>query len=462
MKILKIAVPVVLILIISLVIAAPWIAEYIAFRQYTPATRAAMKAQYKDWKTKPVTLPAAALDAKPYSPELLAAMRAYREAWKTHSKLAMDLTATLGSRNSGKAEPTVSALELAELAPLTAAFTALARRPDYTIAAAINYSTGDFDRSAIYLSVQSGAKVLRLQALAEARAGRLDVALHDAETIVFAARSDGYDPIIPQLIDVAICDIGVKAWNGVLSQCNDPALLRRTLAAQQEVAGQLHFFADRTQHLPLVDLAGMLREYKRGGIDVDYQNLTAWQMFTKCSVIQAKINAPATIKRPEAAKSAMPKQNEAQAKELQAGIDGLKKTATDIATPNTDKEGLLDSYRSALSNPFLFTQVMPNTLETATRSDIALTRFDLLRLETARKLYQLEKGKAPATDAELVPGYLAALPVDRFEKGKEADIKEAGGVRYSIGPDGKDNGNAINYDPSNGTYSAGDIALGTR
>jgi hypothetical protein len=88
-----------------------------------------------------------------------------------------------------------------------------------------------------------------------------------------------------------------------------------------------------------------------------------------------------------------------------------------------------------------------------------LCKFDLLRLETARRIYTLEHGgKAPARQQELVPALLPALPLDRFAKDK-APYRTAAGRIYSLGPDAVDQRGAVRYDPTNGSTSAGDLVL---
>ena len=109
--------------------------------------------------------------------------------------------------------------------------------------------------------------------------------------------------------------------------------------------------------------------------------------------------------------------------------------------------------------PFLFCVAQPNFQEAGTRADTVRGKLDLLRLETARKLYTLEKGSAPAKLADLALADLPQIPADVFAAEK-ATFKESEKGFYSLGPDRKDNANAIAYDPTNGTLSVGDIALG--
>jgi hypothetical protein len=108
--------------------------------------------------------------------------------------------------------------------------------------------------------------------------------------------------------------------------------------------------------------------------------------------------------------------------------------------------------------PILFAIGRPNFEEARKREQIMLAQEDLLRLETARKLYRIERGSEPETLAALAPKYLKEIPSDRFGK-DGAPYRMAGRTIYSIGPDAADQSGASLYDPSNGSDSAGDVFL---
>lgn len=90
----------------------------------------------------------------------------------------------------------------------------------------------------------------------------------------------------------------------------------------------------------------------------------------------------------------------------------------------------------------------------------ALARFDLTRIEVARKVAD---SLSPNLDTRttlltLNPRYLPAPPIDPYSSDIYAIDAESGRV-YSVGPDGTDQRGAILYDPTNGTKSAGDIFI---
>jgi len=69
-----------------------------------------------------------------------------------------------------------------------------------------------------------------------------------------------------------------------------------------------------------------------------------------------------------------------------------------------------------------------------------------LMLRLALRAYRLEHGTAPAKFSDLVPNYLAQLPIDPFGKGEKWRFQN--GAAWSIGSDGKDDdGNPLPLQP---------------
>jgi hypothetical protein len=69
------------------------------------------------------------------------------------------------------------------------------------------------------------------------------------------------------------------------------------------------------------------------------------------------------------------------------------------------------------------------------------TAFRLLQTDFAIRLFQLDRGRAPASLAELVPDYLPAVPIDPFSgQPLVYRVKAGKPVVYSVGPDEVDDG----------------------
>ena len=84
---------------------------------------------------------------------------------------------------------------------------------------------------------------------------------------------------------------------------------------------------------------------------------------------------------------------------------------------------------------------------------------------TALEAYYVDHNTYPATLEDLLSpvSYMVVIPTDPLDTSGRGKIRyriEEGGrscVIYSVGPDGKDDGGAVLYDPTNGTSSSGDI-----
>ena len=139
-------------------------------------------------------------------------------------------------------------------------------------------------------------------------------------------------------------------------------------------------------------------------------------------------------------------------------------------TPGQEGEShLFDGENSAL-----FSQMVgggrfsENYLEAFTRQKVSDTKFQLLRAATAARYHQMTQGDWPRSAAEFAPLLGAGLPKDDFATSTSQRAAQ-GALRftrladafavYSVGPDERDDGATLDYDPTNGTISAGDLAI---
>lgn len=108
---------------------------------------------------------------------------------------------------------------------------------------------------------------------------------------------------------------------------------------------------------------------------------------------------------------------------------------------------------------------LANIEESVVRHKTALVQLDLVRMACAARRCLLVSGRFPAAAADFAPLQPAGPPVDLFAGTQPPPLKwhedATSGelVCHSVGPDGKDDRGAVSYDPTNGTLSAGDIAL---
>jgi hypothetical protein len=103
--------------------------------------------------------------------------------------------------------------------------------------------------------------------------------------------------------------------------------------------------------------------------------------------------------------------------------------------------------------------VTTQTVEVSTRQDVTQAKAELLRSAMASRLLYLEQHRFAASQAELA-ARLAVEPLDPFLNRPLKILVAAGNTSttlYSLGPDKTDQHAQIEYDPTNGTISAGDV-----
>jgi hypothetical protein len=105
----------------------------------------------------------------------------------------------------------------------------------------------------------------------------------------------------------------------------------------------------------------------------------------------------------------------------------------------------VDNRIEGLPRLYVFCRMLLPALETAVEKDtLGLVQLEVARTALAVQRYRLAQGKLPAALGDLVPAYLAAVPVDAFD-GLPIRYKllPSGFVVYSVGRDGKDDGGRV-------------------
>lgn len=103
-----------------------------------------------------------------------------------------------------------------------------------------------------------------------------------------------------------------------------------------------------------------------------------------------------------------------------------------------------------------------NIPEAESRHRRSNMEFDLVRMAAAAKYRLLLSGNFPNSESDFAPFLPNGLPKDEFTTGtplRFAPLSKNELVIYSVGPDKDDGKASIEYDPTNGTMSNGDISL---
>lgn len=437
--------------------------------------------QYKAWKEDPVILPKEALDAKPFSKETVAAAEKFRKAYavlsaKAEATIDAVTTSTKENWNDVIHDPKrpLPLRQMDELTSLTAAYEALVNRPDYQLEACDagllwemgphSVNPGDTRRFNVPpdFDFSRNSTVSRLLSLYVARLnreGKKAEALAKAEVIVRGSLTNRYSNSYRQMFAMSGCSIGISAWEHVVDQCDDPALLEVTLKKMNDHSSDVRFFPDEKHSMYLEEISGLRWLMRQGYSIPSFQGFKGPELAWQSNVYKARflrdVVAPGFTSDTE---------------KLNA-VYGLIANNIDRAYrmgPRQLPQGLVKSHpldaaeflirhESYRKISFSFTNGLQDFTESPLHGKTITARFGLLRLKTARKLYRLREGREAPGAAALVPKYLPEIPADPFaEKGGafKFDKKD-----YSIGLDRADQKMQLTYDPTNGATSGGDIFL---
>ncbi len=129
-----------------------------------------------------------------------------------------------------------------------------------------------------------------------------------------------------------------------------------------------------------------------------------------------------------------------------------------------NNQSLMDCLRGNARNylSFLITRITWNKInkDGITHEHVVDARFELLRMATAAKYKLVFDGRVPKSVSDFAPLLSEGLPEDPFVSTPLKffyDKTNRQFICYSIGPDKVDSKASVEYDPTNGTMSSGDI-----
>jgi hypothetical protein len=410
-----------------------------------------MKVRYNEWNSTPLHFNPADIESLPFQEATVQAAIKFREEWEKYKEPAIEIAGEYKKYIKGEDDSATKTIsideELPKLDPLIQALQQIIERDDYEIDALLA-GEDPKEMSGIpvpnFLQLQVSLKILGLKAFQLMNDEKTSEALNMAETMIRASKSHLYSTLICQLITIAGHSMGSQTWYYVISRCDDPELLRYALIRQNELAPRKGFIAPDIDVM-VSDQIGSIRMAQRFGIASDIEGKTGREIMGEWFRVEAEfqenvvlpiVSDPSEIER------------------IKKTIDGYRKTSAIFGAEDADLISLGYHLASPIVSPILFQISSPNFGEAKTREKVALAKYDLLRLFTAKKLSFLERQKEPENMEDLVPDYLPELLMDPFT-GKEPFRKES--FFYSTGPDKIDQKGATIYDPTNGTVTPGDI-----
>ena len=149
-------------------------------------------------------------------------------------------------------------------------------------------------------------------------------------------------------------------------------------------------------------------------------------------------------------------ETEAEFKQFWKTLNSLR----EYNVPQTEEELMELEPAPLIVRLFLRKALRENVQVTKARQSIVDARFELLRMATAVRYRFVLRGEFPRTPDQFGPLLSEGLPKDPFSDGPLKFIMTTDSlVCYSIGPDGRDDRVAIEYDPTNGSLSPGDMLM---
>jgi hypothetical protein len=275
--------------------------------------------------------------------------------------------------------------------------------------------------------------LLRMHAALQSQDGRHDDALATVRRIIVAGRSIGDEPtVLAQLVRVAVHAVAVRVIERALAQ-GEPsaeALARTQRLLEEDVAEPLLVYAYRGERALQFRLIEGLKSGEAGNGGNDALNLR--QRVKNLHMARAlRAYQPRMLRTLNEAVEVAGREPENQAEGLQRIDESAKRRAEDLRGTDGEMEQLLMPALSKVGGAF--------------RRDRAILRGAIIALAVER--FRRAEKRWPEGLKELVPAYLPAVPRDPFD-GREMRYKHLadGVIVYSVGPDGRDDGGAMNRD----------------
>jgi hypothetical protein len=278
--------------------------------------------------------------------------------------------------------------------------------------------------------VRPVSALLRMQALLQAEDGAADSALVTARRIVIAGRSIGDEPgVISQLVRIANHAIAAQVIERVLAQGQPSAeaLAQTQSLLVEDAAEPLMLYAFRGERALLHRL---IEGLKSGDVTLDGPAVGWRDRVANLSLAHAaRRTHPEVLRTLNEAVAIARREPEEWALPLTELADRLDQKARDRTATGNALIGLVISSYDRLAAAF--------------RRDRAILRNMIVALALER--YRRDNGRWPQELKALVPAYLPTVPRDAFD-GKDVRYRTLpdGVLVYSVGPDGEDNGGALN------------------
>lgn len=416
------------------------VVQYFLERKLEASMSAEEKAEMERFFTEPVYFPAEWQEDPPLSADLIAAASAVRaeedalqpsliERWDKKGPLFKLLEKLKHNESLSSEEWRQVEEAVAQGKVVTEKFSALVARPDYEMKAYLNAAEKYF------LSLGCLVYQLGLQTYANIHKQQYTSAGNSILTVYKSVIRRDSSNSVEHIISTWMLQSGNEYLLYLARHCPDPQLLRYILSTMEEIQARIYPQAIFQYDEEIFDQVIPLREYRKQGYTVD---------LTPGHPLGFYFAQYIDIRR----------------EQLRKGPD---RERVDFFNPTIMKVDLVLRWLALPSHAqrFLYkVNYLSPFNDFPDRFLVSRAKYDLACLELARRIRQLEGDTTVlTTSAEFYPQYLSTELHDPFTASEflwDASSQQF----YSVGPDKTDEGNRLEYDPTNGISSAGDIALG--
>lgn len=382
----------ILLLAITIPLAALKLGEARVFARMTPQE----KAEFDAWYTQKLTLPAEALQPETFTPETLQAVRDFNALAGRIKDLASAASRGWPKENTLESPEFAAFIErnratVNEAAPILAAFKAVIARPDYSINAwetAAEYTgiESAFPRMD-FTAVRGASRLLYFDSVLKLKDGRIDEAIASADALVACAQMRPFSPTINKMIGIAILGYGLQSYQSIADRVPDPAFRRKIAENLASHRAKIQYFPPDKTDFMVMDQIGMTAEARRRGLTANFQNKSGFDIMIETNRLSAayleKFVLPKAADATERAK-------------IQKAIDGYRKNIKSFSP------GIASKWINPITAATLYSIARPGMVQADKVTAQRFEQYDALIILGAgttplNMIYAPEKSK-PAAD----------------------------------------------------------------
>ncbi len=410
----------VLLLVTMLYIGGIFFIRHRAFSKLSPEERA----EYDTYVTKRWTFAEEDIFPDPFEKETVQAARDYVDIYEKHETEADQSRQDFENFQKqekgealapGETAPTMDEIgkQVEALTPILDAWMRMIQKPDYdmeVLAMTFDPGTQKYIPVLQIFTVQKPAKICKVRMKWLNAQGKQDEALELVEAFIPGIQSHTHAHLITNLVHIGCKELLIPEWHDAVAGCDDVERLRRTLQAQKNAIPSDDLVTTGTGML-VRDMIGNVRLASRSGYrDAGIQGKTALQLYSYTQTVLVANYLEKVI---------LPHLDPVDRPDMEMRIEGWRSAQGSLfLSGNNSLDDFFGILLKPLAAPVLYAIALPNWEEARNRLLKNKKSFDLLRIHTAARIYQLETGKLPDKLEDLVPQYLDSIPTDRLNPGK--------------------------------------------